>query len=272
MICLRMIKETDLKILRRIAISFTLYSRIPMPRFEWKEDDMATSLDFFPLVGAVIGALICGLNIGPLSEVISPYVRALLTVLVPLLITGGFHLDGFMDTSDALNSYGDQAKKLEILKDPHIGAFAVISLVKLILIALASAVFILSGDSLSEETVITCALVFTVSRCISGLTSLYFKKAKKSGMLSKEAGERKKSSVFLLVLQLVISSAAMLVLDLIAALPALAFFADFTLWYRHKTNKEFGGVTGDTAGMYVCVSETGAMVCIAAFLLILRLL
>ncbi len=272
MICLPKIKETDLKILRRIAISFTLYSRIPMPRFEWKEDDMATSLDFFPLVGLVIGALICGLNIGPLSEVISPYVRALLSVLVPILITGGFHLDGFMDSSDALNSYGEPEKKLEILKDPHIGAFSVISLVKLILIALASTAFILSGESLSWETVITCALVFTVSRCISGLTSLYFKMAKKSGMLSKEAGDRKKSSVVFLTLQLVIAAAAMLVLDPIAALPALAFFAGYTLYYRSKTKKEFGGVTGDTAGMYVSVSETGAIVCVVVVLLILRLL
>ena len=150
-----------------------------MPRFEWREDDMATSLDFFPLVGAVIGALICLLNIGPLTR-IDLYVRAILSVLLPILITGGFHLDGFMDTSDALNSYGEHEKKLEILKDPHIGAFSVISLVKLILIALASSIFILTSEELTKETVIACSLIFVVSRCISGLTSLFLKKAKKA--------------------------------------------------------------------------------------------
>ena len=48
--------------------------------------------------------------------------------IIPILITGGFHIDGFMDTQDAINSYKPREKKLEILKDPHIGAFAVISL------------------------------------------------------------------------------------------------------------------------------------------------
>ena len=272
MICFSKTKGIDLKIFRRIAISFTLYSRIPMPRFEWKEDDMTTSLDFFPLVGVVIGTLICLINIGPLSVHINPYVRSLISVLIPILITGGFHLDGFMDTSDALNSYGDAEKKLEIIKDPHIGAFAVISLLKLLLTALASSAFILSQDNLSKETVITCALVFTVSRCISGLTSLFLMKARKNGMLAGETAHRKKSSVILLGLQLVVSAAAMLVLDPITAIPALAFFAGYTLYYKFKTKKEFGGVTGDTAGMYVSVSETGAIFTAAVMLLILRLL
>ena len=45
---------------------------------------------------------------------------------IPFLVTGGIHMDGFMDTMDAVHSYGDRTKKLEILKDPHLGAFAVI--------------------------------------------------------------------------------------------------------------------------------------------------
>ena len=46
---------------------------------------------------------------------------------VPLLVTGGIHMDGFLDTCDARASWGDREKKLEILKDSHTGAFAVIS-------------------------------------------------------------------------------------------------------------------------------------------------
>jgi adenosylcobinamide-GDP ribazoletransferase len=240
-----------------------------MPRFEWKEDDMATSLDFFPLVGLVIAALVSILNIGPLT-LIDPYVRAILSVLIPILITGGFHLDGFMDTSDALNSYGEHEKKLEILKDPHIGAFSVISLVKLILIAVASSVFILTSEELTKETVLSCSLIFVVSRCISGLTSLFLKKAKKSGMLSKEAGNMRKGTVALLSVQLIAAAGAMIVLDPVSAIPALAFFAGYTLYYKYKTKKEFGGVTGDTAGLFVSVSETGAACMIALVILVLR--
>ena len=240
-----------------------------MPRFEWKEDDMATSLDFFPLVGLVIAALVSILNIGSLT-LIDPYVRAILSVLIPILITGGFHLDGFMDTSDALNSYGEHEKKLEILKDPHIGAFSVISLVKLILIAVASSVFILTSEDLTKETVLSCSLIFVVSRCISGLTSLFLKKAKKSGMLSKEAGNVRKGTVALLSVQLIAAAGAMIILDPVSAIPALAFFAGYTLYYKFKTTKEFGGVTGDTAGLFVSVSETGAACMIALVILVLR--
>ena len=177
-----------------------------------------------------------------------------------------------MDTSDALNSYGEPEKKLEILKDPHIGAFSVISLVKLLLASLAASVFILTDEKLSAENVCVIAFIFVISRCISGLTSLYFKKARKNGMLSQEAGKRKKSSVILLTVQLLISVVSMLIIDLITALPALMFFAGYTLYYRYKTKKEFGGVTGDTAGMFVSVSETGAACMVAVVTLILRML
>ena len=120
---------------------------------------MSTSLDFFPLVGAVIGALVCLINIGP-AAALDPVVRALASVLIPILVTGGFHLDGFMDTSDALNSYGEPGKKLEILKDPHIGAFAVISLVKLLIAAIAFSVLLLTWKDPKPETVVACGLIF----------------------------------------------------------------------------------------------------------------
>ena len=46
---------------------------------------------------------------------------------IPLMITGGFHVDGFMDTMDAFHSYQEKEQKLNILKDSHIGAFAAVS-------------------------------------------------------------------------------------------------------------------------------------------------
>ena len=51
---------------------------------------------------------------------------AFVGLAIILLVTGGIHMDGYMDTMDALHSYGNREKKLEILKDSHIGAFAVI--------------------------------------------------------------------------------------------------------------------------------------------------
>ena len=202
-----------------------------MPRFEWRDDDMSTSLDFFPLVGVVIGALVCLINIGP-AAALNPVVRALASVLIPILVTGGFHLDGFMDTSDALNSYGEPGKKLEILKDPHIGAFAVISLVKLLIAAIAFSVLLLTWKDPEPETVVACGLIFVVSRCLSGLTSLFFKKARKSGMLSRETESGRKGTVVLLIIQLTAASAVMLILNPFRGCGMIASFALFTLYYK----------------------------------------
>ena len=110
--------------LQTIAVAFAMFSALPMPQFAWNERNMRYALCAFPLIGVVIGALwwLCGAL--PLPAL----ARAAGFCLVPVWVTGGIHLDGYADTCDALSSYGDTAKKLEILKDPHCGAFAVIRL------------------------------------------------------------------------------------------------------------------------------------------------
>ena len=113
-------------ILKSLVIAFSIYSKIPVPQFEWKEEDMKYMLCFFPWIGAVIGgcvylwiSLCRWFSVGVLC-------RTVIGAAVPLMITGGFHVDGFMDTMDAFHSYQSKEKKLEILKDSHIGAFSVI--------------------------------------------------------------------------------------------------------------------------------------------------
>jgi len=111
-----------------IVSAFLMYSRIPMPKVEWKEENRRYSLAFFPLIGIFIGIaetlwrIVCSrLSFGNI-------VFSAVFTVIPVLITGGIHLDGFCDVSDAHASYGDKQKKLEIMKDSHIGAFALIRL------------------------------------------------------------------------------------------------------------------------------------------------
>lgn len=84
---------------------------------------------FFPVVGVIIGALVFGAGqlILRYTECGKLFFAAVMT-MIPVAVTGGIHLDGFADTIDAVSSYKDREKKLEILKDPHTGAFAVIGL------------------------------------------------------------------------------------------------------------------------------------------------
>mgnify|MGYP002569317442 CR=1 FL=1 len=111
-------------VLETIGVAFAMFSALPVPRIDWNERNMRYAMVAFPLIGAVIGALWCVCGALPLPDML----RAAGFCLIPVAVTGGIHLDGYADTSDALSSYGDREKKLDILKDPHCGAFAVIRL------------------------------------------------------------------------------------------------------------------------------------------------
>ena len=177
-------------ILKSFIIAFSIYSKIPVPQFEWKEEDMRYMLCFFPWIGAVIGGGIylwsyfcAGFEVGILCY-------TAIGVAIPLVITGGFHVDGFMDTMDAFHSYQPREKKLEILKDSHIGAFAVIMLAVYGLLYLGAFSEITDKKLLG---IVCCG--FFLARCLSGISVVSFPSAKKDGMLYLFASNSQKAIV-----------------------------------------------------------------------------
>ena len=114
-----------MSVIKSLILAFSMYSRIPVPHVWIEEKDMKYTFGFFPLVGVVIGALFSGWLIFARKFCIGTITSMCVSGVFLLLITGGIHIDGYMDTMDAVHSYGDREKKLEILKDSHIGAFAV---------------------------------------------------------------------------------------------------------------------------------------------------
>lgn len=163
-----------MKILKGFVIAFSIYSKIPVPQFDWKEEDMQYHLCFFPLIGLIIGALEAGWFFLGNAVGISHLCKTLIAVAIPLLVTGGFHMDGFMDTMDAFHSYQDKEKKLAILKDPHIGAFSVLMLVLY---------YLIYGAAYAELTELSAILVvgigFALSRSLSGIGVVSLKAAKR---------------------------------------------------------------------------------------------
>ena len=95
------------KIGKSIAIAFSMYSKIPMVQFEWKEEDMRYSMCFFPLVGIVIGLLSWCWWLFCQQFGIGKMCFAFVGIAIILLVTGGIHMDGYMDTMDALHSSGN---------------------------------------------------------------------------------------------------------------------------------------------------------------------
>ena len=261
-----------MKILRWMAVSFSLYSRIPMPCFSFTDDDMEHSLMWFPLVGAVIAAFVWLVNAPGLPGELPDAVRVLLSLLIPIAVTGGFHLDGFMDTEDALRSCAPVQKKLEILKDPHIGAFAVIGLVRTGLVfALAVTVVVLYSRGNSGNILLLCT-VFVTGRTLSGLTSLLFRKAKKDGMLRKETSGNRSGVILCLLIWLLLCAGFALYVEIGKGMVLVLAFAACTVWYRYRAYRLFGGVTGDTAGHFLVSAETAAAAALAAVILVHRII
>lgn len=257
-----------MKIIKSFFIALSIYSKIPVPQFDWKEEEMKYSLCFFPIVGALIGLLIYGWTRAYGSFINgSDILYICVAVAIPLVITGGFHVDGFMDTMDALHSYQSREKKLEILKDPHIGAFSVICLAILGLIYMGAFSMIggtytnVVGDS--SDLKIMC-ISFFLSRVLSALAATSFKSAKSEGMLHTFSSTAEGLSVkIILIAELVAGVVFMLFQSLIFGGAAIATMCIVTIFYFFKAKKEFGGITGDTEGYFVCILECATSVMLA---------
>ena len=249
-----------MKILRSTAVAFAQYSRIPVPRFEWREEDVRYSLSAFPLVGAVTGALFCAVFMLCRHFALPDTAAALLMTAVLLLVTGGFHVDGFMDVADALSSYRTRDEKLAILKDPHIGAFAVIRLAICGLIYIATLITLLAAEE-APELIICTAAGFVLARGLSAVSVLTFRSAKNEGMLyyeaSSAAGGRGINLAFSFIWT-ALASAVMIYHGKAAGIAGIAAAVLSFVWYKYKSYKEFGGITGDTAGYFVVICETAA--------------
>ncbi len=230
--------------------AFAMYSRIPTPKVDWKKDNMKYSMCFFPLIGTVLGLLnYFWYNICNVFEYNNMIFSAGF-IAISLLVTGGIHLDGFCDVQDALASWGDKEKKLEILKDSNCGAFAIINTCVYFLLYFA----VMTGLE-NNEIIIVC-LSFTISRIMSAFSVILFKNAKNDGYLHtfNKASDRQ---TVLIVLSIFISIIFLLLLDysikyfiIILATTALIF-----AYYRYKSYKYFGGITGDLAGWFLCIYE-----------------
>ena len=235
-------------------VAFSMFSKIPMPRADWTEENMKYMICFFPFVGTVIGFLSMGAAYAGKYFGFGQNFTAVVLVLLPVFVTGGIHVDGLLDTADALSSWRDRERRLEILKDSHAGAFAVIT---------ACVYFLAWFGAYSEliafsDGIVLMALGFMVSRCLSGIGVVSFPKARADGTVaefSKQSENRFVQGVliFYLVVLFILMILVSPLKGIITFVTALLIFA----WYYHMAMKYFGGTTGDLSGYFLCLCELG---------------
>lgn len=244
-------------VLETIAVAFSMFSAVPMPQFPWNEKNMRYALCAFPLVGAVCAGGWTLASLLPLPD----FLRGAVLCLMPVLVTGGVHLDGYADTWDARASHADPAKKQEILKDPRCGAFAVIHLCAYFVAYLALCVALRP-----TPRALACAgLGFVQSRALSGWAIAALPLAKNTGLAHTFATAADKKAVrrILAVLAAVLSCALVVVGRWMGGAAALVSFLALAR-YARMAEKEFGGVSGDLAGWFLQTCELWQLAAVVA--------
>lgn len=233
-------------------VAFAMYSKISMPRADWTKENMKYTFCFFPFIGTVIGALtLLAGYVGMRFSLNHSFVTVIL-VIIPVLVTGGIHVDGLLDTSDAMSSWQERSRRLEILKDSNAGAFAVITCCVYFLCWYGA----YSQMWENSSALSLMAAGFMVSRCFSGISVVTFPKARKDGTVA-EFSRKARDIIVRNVLAVYLVLLFALMVWIQPLMGTLAFGGAVLVfgYYHHMAMKYFGGITGDLAGFFLCLCE-----------------
>jgi adenosylcobinamide-GDP ribazoletransferase len=128
---------------------------------------------WFPVVGAGLGAVLALADLGLRRAGFAPLVASALVVVLLLGLTGALHADGLMDTCDAVFVPADRARRLAIMRDPHVGSFGVVGLVAVLVLKVAAvdalpqpvrSAALVVGPVLGRWAIVLAAALFPTAR------------------------------------------------------------------------------------------------------------
>ena len=241
---------------------------------------MASARGWFPFVGLLLGIFLVALELLLMSlsglpmpwtqSSTSVYLRyftsellwAVLLVVTLVVLTRALHLDGFMDSCDALLGGFDRERRLAILHDPHVGAFAVIGVVCLMLIKVAA---LMGLSPVGPERLPILLLFPCLSRWAMLLTMELYPYIRSAGLGTAffDGGARRVRWQLILgfAFTLVVSVALAGIVGIVLLAAACAVAWGIGAW----ATRLLGGVTGD---IYGAVNEVTEVVVLLFALLI----
>ena len=161
-------------------------------------------------------------------------------------------MDGLMDSADAYFSRQSKERKLEIMKDSRVGAFAVMALVFLLLLKTALFYEIFRAG---KETAILLIMIPVLSRIVQAFMLCYFPYAKEDGLAVMYGQATGRTTSYLLTLYFMITGVLIYTLLGMTALILPFGLLLFTVFYYFSAKKNFDGITGDIVGAYVELAE-----------------
>ncbi len=227
--------------MKGFLIALQFLTRINLIKsFEIDEGILGRSAYYFPFVGLLIGGLLCLLTFA-VQSLVNPVTLAVLIIVAEILITGGLHLDGFMDSCDGLLSGRSRDRILDIMKDSRVGAMGVICLIVLILLKL---VFLLEIPQ--SDLLVVLLIMPLVGRSFMVGVIYSFSYARSEGMGVFFQNAISKPGIIALSLFCLILCLILLPVRLLWALPLTGVCV---FLFSRKINASLGGHTGDTYGL-----------------------
>ena len=237
------------KLFRAFLMCLSMFTAIPVPGRAWDEEARPLMTLFLPAVGLLVGggwALLAYL-MGLLA--LPALVAGAALCAYPFLITGGIHMDGYLDVTDAVKSYRDLDERRRILKDPHAGSFAILAGILLIMTQ-----FALLASAGQGAEIFTLVLIPTVSRTAAALAVTVLRPMSVSEYAGAyRRGIRRSHAVFL---------SALLLLELAAGFALLGRYGfagvAVLLGYVHhvwRAYRSLDGFSGDVSGYALTFGE-----------------
>jgi adenosylcobinamide-GDP ribazoletransferase len=237
-----------------MLINLQFFTIMPIPyELPMNKKYITYAVKTFPILGLLQGVIFAGalyllIHYSPFSHLAIAFIIWLLTIV----ITGGLHLDGWMDASDAYFSYQSIEKRLDIMKDPRTGSFGVIALVVLLS---GRFLFIYEiTDMANTNTFLFILAIPFLSKSLMGYLLLTVPAARKEGLGYFFQKSVHKNSLMIYPVYLLLFLALIACLDVQAAsfiVLLIMVTIAFGLIGRRKMMKWFSGMTGDTLGASV---------------------
>ncbi len=233
------------------ALSFLTI--LPCPKRESTVEDYGRASGWFPVIGAVLGAILYASAL-LFHRLFSPLPASALVVALWAFITRGFHLDGLADTFDGVGGGFDRESRLAVMKDSRLGTFGGTALAAVLL--LKTAILAEFGGRLE-----VLALAPVLGRWGILIAMRFFPSARPGGMgdtFRKHCGRPQLILGSLAALWAALLTSGLHGLPLLAIVPALTVL--FSLWLKRL----LGGLTGDSYGAVCEIVELATLFFFAA--------